>query len=101
MFTPDPPSSLPTFTPGNLNKQENLNCNLPVRCSQPHGVPDWRVCRLHGFTFCGLLLKPSSADLRLGRLAKIFDPNLRIYSLLEDEPRLRYRKNIAIEESYR
>ena len=30
--------------------------------------------------------------------AKIFDPNLRIYSLLEDEPRLRYRKNIAIEE---
>ena len=33
-----------------------------------------------------------------GCLAKIFDPNLRIYSLLEDEPRLRYRKNIAIEE---
>ena len=64
-------------------------------------MPDWRVCRLHGFPFCGLLLKPSSADLRLGRLAKIFDPNLRIYSLLEDEPRLRYRKNIAIEESYR
>ena len=49
-------------------KQENRNCNLPVRCSQPHGVPDWRVCRLHGFPFCGLLLKPSSADLRLGRL---------------------------------
>ena len=64
-------------------------------------MPDWRVCRLHGFPFCGQLLKPSSADLRLGRLAKIFDPNLRIYSLLEDEPRLRYRKNIAIEESYR
>ena len=61
-------------------------------------MPDWRVCRLHGFPFCGLLLKPSSADLRLGRLAKIFDPNLRIYSLLEDEPGLRYRKNIAIEE---
>ncbi|CAK9171112.1 unnamed protein product [Ilex paraguariensis] len=34
----------------------------------PHGVPDWRVCRLHGFPFFGLLLKPSSADLRLGRL---------------------------------
>jgi len=27
----------------------------------------------------------------MGRLAKIFDPNLRIYFLLEDEPRLRYR----------
>ena len=34
----------------------------------------------------------------MGRFAKIFDPNLRIYSLLEDEPGLRYRKNIAIEE---
>ena len=32
-------------------KQENWNCNLPVCCSQPHGVPDWRVCRLHGFPF--------------------------------------------------
>jgi hypothetical protein len=34
----------------------------------------------------------------MGRLAKIFDPNLRIYSLLEDELGLRYRKNIAIEK---
>ena len=82
-------------------KQENWNCNPPVCCSQPHGVPDWRVRRLHGFPFSGLLLKPSSADLRETAQAKIFDPNLRIYSLLEDEPRLRYRKNIAIEESYR
>lgn len=49
-------------------KEENRNCNLPVCCSQPHAVPDWRVCRLHGFPFFGLLLKPSSADLRLGRL---------------------------------
>lgn len=60
-----------------------------------------RVRRLHGFPFSGLLLKPSSADLRETAQVKIFDPNLRIYSLLEDEPRLRYRKNIAIEESYR
>ena len=82
-------------------KQENWNCNLPVCCSQLHGVPDWRVRRLHGFPFSGLLLKPSSADLRETAQAKIFDPNLRIYSLLEDELRLRYRKNIAIEESYR
>jgi hypothetical protein len=37
----------------------------------------------------------------MGRLTKIFDPNLRIYSLLEDEPRLRYRKNIAIEAASR
>lgn len=31
----------------------------------------------------------------MDRLAKIFDPNLRIYSLLdlEDEPRLLYRKS--------
>ena len=31
-----------------------------------------------------------------GRLAKIFDPNLRIYSLLEDEPRLRYRPSLLL-----
>ena len=30
-------------------KQENFNCNPPVCCSQSHGVPDWRVCRLHDF----------------------------------------------------
>ena len=38
-------------------KEENWNCNLPV-CykSQPHGVPDCRVCRLHGFPFCKQLL---------------------------------------------
>lgn len=32
----------------------------------------------------------------MGRLAKIFDPNLRIYSLLEDEPRLRYRPSLLL-----
>jgi hypothetical protein len=48
---------------------------------------------------CGRVFKPHARFSRfMGRLAKIFDPNLRIYSLLEDEPGLRYRKNIAIEE---
>lgn len=32
----------------------------------------------------------------MGRLAKIFDPNLRIHSLLEDEPRLRYRPSLLL-----
>ena len=45
---------------------------------------------------CGRVFKPHARFSRF--MAKIFDPNLRIYSLLEDEPRLRYRKNIAIEE---
>ncbi|KAK2995378.1 hypothetical protein RJ640_029010 [Escallonia rubra] len=31
---------------------------------------------------------PFNLWIRRGRLANIFDPNLRIYSLLEDEPRL-------------
>jgi hypothetical protein len=48
---------------------------------------------------CGRVFKPHARFSRfMGRFAKIFDPNLRIYSLLEDEPGLRYRKNIAIEE---
>ena len=44
----------------------NRNCNLAVCCSQSHGVLDWRVSCLH--SFCGLLLKPVSANLRLGWL---------------------------------
>lgn len=40
---------------------------------------------------CGRVFKPHARFSRfMGRLAKIFDPNLRVYSLLEDEPRLRY-----------
>ena len=44
--------------------------------------PPRSILEIHG---------PSREDLRS-------EPSLRIYSLLEDEPRLRYRKNIAIEE---
>jgi hypothetical protein len=32
----------------------------------------------------------------MGRLAKIFDPNLSIYFLLEDEPRLCYRPSLLL-----
>lgn len=39
---------------------------LPIYCSQPHSVPDWRVCYLHGSPFYGLLLKPSECRYLLG-----------------------------------
>ena len=45
----------------------------------------------------GSVVKPHARFSRLmGRLAKIFDLNLRIYSLLEDEPRLRYRPSLLL-----
>uniref|UniRef100_A0A6N2KGN8 Ribosomal protein S3 n=1 Tax=Salix viminalis TaxID=40686 RepID=A0A6N2KGN8_SALVM len=43
---------------------------------------------------CGRVFKPHARFSRfMGRLAKIFDPNLRIY---EDEPRLRYRPSLLL-----
>jgi hypothetical protein len=46
---------------------------------------------------CGRVFKPHARFSRfMGRLAKIFDPNLRIYFLLEDEPRLRYRPSLLL-----
>lgn len=46
---------------------------------------------------CGRVFKPHARFSRfMGRLAKIFDPNLRIHSLLEDEPRLRYRPSLLL-----
>ncbi|KAB1206036.1 hypothetical protein CJ030_MR7G009271 [Morella rubra] len=48
---------------------------------------------------CGRVFKPHDRFSRfMGRLIKIFNPNLRIYSHLEDELHLCYRKNIAIKE---
>ena len=47
---------------------------------------------------CGRVFKPHARFSRfMGRLAKIFDLNLRIDFLCQSQPRLRYRKNIAIE----
>jgi hypothetical protein len=46
---------------------------------------------------CGRVFKPRARFSRfMGRLAKIFDPNLRVYSLLKDEPRLRYRPSLLL-----
>ena len=73
MFTPDPSDALPTFTPGNWNRKTG------IVTSRSAVVSLIRVC-LTGesavSTASRLLLKPSSAYLRLGRLAKIFDPHL-------------------------